>query len=471
MLGLGLELFLARRFSPAQLSGLAAWWDASNLGSMTPDDAVSLVAASSQQLSIGSAPANLSMSNGASSLCLAGWVNLSATGADRPFAAWGEDETGATFEYYLRYDQASGQIRWSVCCYQSPVSVGIAFPGTGQWVFVAAYYDHVAGQIGLSVNGSAYTTAAFTSGVSTSPGTPAVRFGSNPNQASAKFFDGRMDEWAVWNRALTVGEIGTLYAGGSGIEYGVWSGSLLSGLTSVWRLRAPSGTRSDSVGSNHLTAVNGPVSGPGIPGSTPSDGDPVTQWADLSGNARHASQATPSKKPILKTNVQNGLPGVLLDAVDDCFSVANAPTLTAATVIAVLNLKVSAANRYVFSGGNGCFSVGFNGGDALRLLKQNVSTVVTGTSGSPEGAASLCTAAYTYGSGNAVLRVNRVDQTGAVSDPASTFTAPSDVLGARASGAEPFGDYLHEVLVFNRVLSSSEIAVAEDYLRFKWGTP
>lgn len=43
------------------------------------------------------------------------------------------------------------------------------------------------------------------------------------------------------------------------------------------------------------------------------DGDPVGYWGDLSGNARHATQATGAARPTLKLPV----PAVLFDGIDD----------------------------------------------------------------------------------------------------------------------------------------------------------
>ncbi len=48
-----------------------------------------------------------------------------------------------------------------------------------------------------------------------------------------------------------------------------------------------------------------------------SDGDPVAQWDDLSGNTRHLVQATGAAKPTYKTAIVNGLPVVRFDGVDD----------------------------------------------------------------------------------------------------------------------------------------------------------
>ena len=47
------------------------------------------------------------------------------------------------------------------------------------------------------------------------------------------------------------------------------------------------------------------------------DGDALTTWSDSSGLGNDATQAAGTKKPLYKTAIQNGLPVVRFDGVDD----------------------------------------------------------------------------------------------------------------------------------------------------------
>jgi len=47
------------------------------------------------------------------------------------------------------------------------------------------------------------------------------------------------------------------------------------------------------------------------------DSDPVGQWQDQSGNARHVEQATAGNRPLVKLAIQNALPVIRTDGVDD----------------------------------------------------------------------------------------------------------------------------------------------------------
>ena len=51
----------------------------------------------------------------------------------------------------------------------------------------------------------------------------------------------------------------------------------------------------------------------GINAGTPADGDAVYQWQDQSGNGNHFVQATAIRQPEYKASLINGLPGVFVD--------------------------------------------------------------------------------------------------------------------------------------------------------------
>jgi hypothetical protein len=67
---------------------------------------------------------------------------------------------------------------------------------------------------------------------------------------------------------------------------------------------------------------------------TASDNDAVATWPDSSGNARDLTSGT----GIYKANIQNGLPIVRFDGVDDSYVVPDLSALTAGTVFIVVRV-------------------------------------------------------------------------------------------------------------------------------------
>lgn len=84
----------------------------------------------------------------------------------------------------------------------------------GEWYFVYAYHDEHEDEIGISVNNGPVNTLAYADGVRN--GTSYLRLGS---VGASQYFDGELDEWAVWDRTLTPQELDYLYNGGQGRGY------------------------------------------------------------------------------------------------------------------------------------------------------------------------------------------------------------------------------------------------------------
>jgi hypothetical protein len=66
-----------------------------------------------------------------------------------------------------------------------------------------------------------------------------------------------------------------------------------------------------------------------------SDGTGVQTWSDASGGGNDATQTTSGFRPLYKTAVQGGQPGVLFDGTDDSMATAYAPTSGDVTVFAL----------------------------------------------------------------------------------------------------------------------------------------
>jgi hypothetical protein len=210
--------------------------------------------------------------------------------------------------------------------------------------------------------------------------------------------------------------------------------------------------------------------GTGLP---PVNNDSVTAWNDLSGNGRNASQATASKMPLYRTGIQNGLPAVLLDGADDFLSLALTVGAASLTVFSVLQSTPGAAARSPLgaSGSGAGFRV--NTDRTVRLVKQSVATVFTTSGTIASGAMGVLTLAYQDNTTNGVANWNGAALGFATGPTATTnFSGSTNGIGATGAGTvEWFKDYLCELIVFTRYLTSPEIARVEAYLKAKWGTP
>ena len=86
------------------------------------------------------------------------------------------------------------------------------------WTFVEAYYNHAASQIGIAVNGEAFSTVSFTGPIfaSTAPLICGLINTSSPTLIATT---GSFDEILIMSRVPTSAERAELYAAGAGISY------------------------------------------------------------------------------------------------------------------------------------------------------------------------------------------------------------------------------------------------------------
>ena len=238
--------------------------------------------------------------------------------------------------------------------------------------------------------------------------------------------------------------------------------------------------------------------------------DPVGYWADQTGLGNHATQATSGSRPKLKLSNQNGLPGIELDGTDDYLiaSVSGFNQLQNTTILMVLKTSLAAAAD-TNSGFFWCFgNIGASSGsfpERAALFCSSSSAVLSGekivigrdsageytNQNSPRFGSSsysraannaqlLSLSAGTSGLGlaanNLEVPLNLASETYSISTasgPSVTgYTVDNNVLlGAlRSSGNIVIGPSVtyHQILAFNRVISSQERADIWNELRVKW---
>lgn len=128
-------------------------------------------------------------------------------------------------EYTLLYLQSSDKFGIAFSSDGSADSVYLETTGTvttGTWYCVHFWHDSVNNQIGISVNAGTADTTGYSGGVY--QGTSEFCIGRTSGPTNYHYWDGRIDEVALWSRVLTGAERTELYNGGAGLSYSELSG-------------------------------------------------------------------------------------------------------------------------------------------------------------------------------------------------------------------------------------------------------
>jgi hypothetical protein len=142
-------------------------------------------------------------------LTVEGWINPAVTTPGAVFG-WGDSLGSSLAGVSLEYNvlQINGSLRANLMT-TNGLSRFVTTPGgivkTGQWQHVALTYDRASGWVELFVNGTPVTATNL--GSFTPRTTGSLYLGWS---AGGSYFLGALDEMAVYNRALTPLEIGTL---------------------------------------------------------------------------------------------------------------------------------------------------------------------------------------------------------------------------------------------------------------------
>jgi len=196
----------------------------------------------------------------------------------------------------------------------------------------------------------------------------------------------------------------------------------------------------------------------------------VSQWNDLSGNSRNLTQTTEANRP--GTATINGRQAIDFDGSND--HLLTASEAMARTVFNVHLIDVANVGQLIYSMNAGAspnqlwMSLVYSAANEYRSqsVAQSVNQGVSGGSRT----ANPRIAAFTF-SGTA--STGRLDGAALAGTTATTGSnEPGIILGIRIiSGTPslPLDGKIGEHIIYNRVLSASEIATVERYLARKWG--
>lgn len=192
------------------------------------------------------------------------------------------------------------------------------------------------------------------------------------------------------------------------------------------------------------------------------DATPLASWTDQSGLGHHAVQATGSLQPLYKTAIQNGLPVVRFDGVDDFLRVAFA-----------LNQPVWAmiVAAYRVSGGtNPTLVDGGAAGNTGRIYYDGVGTI-TLNAGSNLGRVfnAVTWAVYTILVNGASSQINVNGGIAPTNGAAGAGNPGGFTLGATGGGLQPGTVDIAEYAYYSAAPSAADQMALVAYARARWG--
>lgn len=207
------------------------------------------------------------------------------------------------------------------------------------------------------------------------------------------------------------------------------------------------------------------------------DGAAVATWSDRSGQNNHIVQATPTKQPLYKTAIINGLPVVRFDGVDDLLT-ATLPTamqVDSYTYIVVAQTVSKAVNQGLILAGesgaqlqvmtihsNSKFSWGASAGGSVNIPQ---SVVLVG--GNPR----ILVGRRSVAENSVLLRMDGAPET--VSTPLIATTATYGTTKLLVVGGKTTAQFIQadvaEAMMCATDLTTAQIAQAEQYLGARYG--
>lgn len=184
-------------------------------------NAANFARASSQYLSIAD---NAALSMGDIDFTIACWVQIGVSQTNSAIAG----KWGTVGEYLLLY--VSNRFYFSVRNLANSATANAAAntlgaPSTSTWYYIVAQHDSVNNLVKIKVNNGAWDSVAHSGGVR--DGIESFAIGAYHTPSG--FWDGLVDELAIWKRCLSDAEITDLYNGGSGRDYAYIAGAGATG--------------------------------------------------------------------------------------------------------------------------------------------------------------------------------------------------------------------------------------------------
>ncbi len=419
------------------------------LNEMMTKRAASFVTANSEELTITDASQSGLTPTG--NHTIVGWFNVPKNGVAQGLVSkWATSnreyvitKEGDDLLYFFNSSTGSGGTSVSTSGFTS-----------NQWFFCAAVYD--GSNLKLSIDGGAFTSASYSSGVYQS-GSAEFAIGS---YAGAQFCDGEIGSVGFFDEALSLDEIKAIYREGIGITYSELTTAQKTDLVSWWELDELSGTRSDAHASNDLTDENTVLA---------ADSPVVTGWFAATGanvgitklaNAANGGFATPVG--TLYFVQQDSIPPIIDSSDSDFLDFDNAagglknPDGSAAQTLSIIAIVNPTSSTYDF------INDGYDSGDTptSRALLYGTGGVIRMFAGSDQdtesGATGLQLLVANFAGSSSEFWLDGAEDVDSL-DP-STAGIEGFTLGARFNDASPFTGKIKAVLVLERAITSDEVS-------------
>lgn len=205
------------------------------------------------------------------------------------------------------------------------------------------------------------------------------------------------------------------------------------------------------------------------PSSITLNGATVSQWNDLSGNGRHATQATAANQPTYTASAINSKPALTFDGGDFMSGLWAGATASEATIVAVGTYGSSAATQAIASVGtpatNSGFGIGWNTSGVIFtafLWSVNEATY-SGFVATPliqVGVLSPSSITQSFNGYTSAVAIGVVPGVG----------TSYQVGGINGTLLLSNGSRVSEVVILSSAASTDNRQKLEGYLAWKWGT-
>jgi len=349
----------------------------------------------------------------------------------------------AVNRYALHYTSTAGDIYFQS---RTAAANGVTFTGATTTNFSIKRGRREGTTQAIAVNGSAEVTNAFGADA---PNSDAFWIGTRASIDSG--LNGSIAEILMYNRSLTSAEITSVETYLSNKWLGFQIPSDIGNLQ-LWLDAADTSTITESSGL-------------------------VSQWDDKSGQGNDAVQGTGANQPTTNANTQNGKNVIDFDGSTDFMSIADSASISLTgdcTFFFTGNLTdtTGTARNFIAKDANAAYRlrVTETGDLSWILLNDGVSSEAdTSSSAVIFGASAILTTAVAIG-GTISFRNNGTSIGTATTTKASIAdTAGALLIGSIDGASENWLGNMSEILIYDRLLSASEIESVETYLLGKWG--